>query len=306
MMKKLTDDEFIEEIRKRFEDKEKALSDIRMMTKKLEEVNARLQESEALKSNFLSNIKNELNNPMTAIMGLSAQLSENALTLDCADIASIAALIHEESFVMDFQLKNIFMAAELESGETTLTHVMVDMVSLISSIIDSFSKMAAKKGVTISFSPVFAQETEVNANEFFFVTDSEKLQLIMTNLISNAIEFSKEGGTVEIKLSKADGLLHIVVKDYGIGISNKNLRAIFDRFVQVDFGLMKAHKGHGLGLSIVRTLVDLINGKITVDSEIDKWTEFTLTLQELEGQVDMDSFSSEGNDFLFDDDEQQF
>ncbi|QWR75995.1 sensor histidine kinase [Candidatus Magnetomonas plexicatena] len=305
MMRRLTDAEFIEELRARFEDKEKALTDIRMMTRKLEEVNARLQESEALRSNFLSNIKNELNNPMTSIMGLSGQLSVNASTLDCNDIKAIAELIHEESFVLDFQLKNIFMAAELESGETTLTHVMVDVVSLISSIIDSFSKVAAKKNVTINFSPVFAQATEVNGNEFFFVTDSEKLQLILTNLISNAIEFSKEGGTVEITLSRSDGMLQIVVKDYGIGISNTSLRAIFDRFVQVDFGTMKAHRGHGLGLSIVRTLVDLINGKITVESEIDKWTEFTLILQELEGQVEMDSFSSEGNDFLFDD-EQQF
>ncbi|MEO5355804.1 MAG: HAMP domain-containing histidine kinase [Nitrospirae bacterium YQR-1] len=304
MMKQLTDAELIEELKKRFGEREKAISDIRIMTKKLEEVNLRLQESESLRSNFLSNIKNEINNPMTSILGFSEQLYKKASHMECDDITLMAQLIHEESFVLDFQLKNIFMAAELESGETTLTHVMVDIVSLVSDVIDSFNNLAGKKGVKIYFSPLVDDAAEGDGRQLFFVTDSEKLHLILTNLISNAIEFNKQDGIVEIRVSKKEAKLHIEVKDYGIGIQDKNLRAIFDRFVQVDVGTMKSHRGHGLGLSIIRTLVDLLNGKVTVESEVDKWTLFTVILPELEGQIELESFSSDGNDFLFDDAQQ--
>ncbi|MBF0343679.1 MAG: HAMP domain-containing histidine kinase [Nitrospirae bacterium] len=306
-MKDITDAELIEELRKRFQEKERALYDLRMMTKKLESLNKKLQESESLKSNFLSNIKNEINNPLTSILGLSEQLIKKAVKavvtnkLNPEDIAAMAKLIHEEAFGLDFQLRNIFIAAELEAGETNLGISTIDCLSLVNTTIETFKSMAEGKGITLNF---IHECSNGEDEEPFFKTDPEKLQVILANLLSNAIEFSGEGTEVEARVWKESNELRLTVKDHGVGMDERDRIVIFDRFKQLETGSTKTHKGHGLGLSITKAIVELLNGEITVASTKGKGSIFSLTIPESNIEVSGDTFSANGNEFLFDEEKE--
>ncbi len=294
-MNRLTDEQLIDELKERFRENNDALYSLSMLTKKLEEMNRKLQESEALKSNFLSNIRNEMNNPLASILGFSRQLlSEDSMPEDA--VRQIAGLIYSEAFSLDYQLRNIFAAAELEAGEVSLNASAVDVNALVQNVIRQFGPKASEKNISIIFDLISSESGE----QVIFRTDSEKLQLIVSNLLGNAIEFSPEGKSVEVKVWIERGYLNLSVEDDGIGIEQERQKMIFDRFRQLDYGSHKRHRGHGLGLSITRDLIGLMLGNIVVSSASGKGSTFKVTaVPELESQDDVEVFSIDGNVFLF-------
>lgn len=297
-MSTLTDDELIQELKKRFDHTKQALYDLKMVTEKLEQVNRKLEESELVKSNFLSNIKNEINNPLTSILGLSQRLSTVGRD-DPQTVATVAGMIHAEAFILDFQLRNIFAAAELESGETALQVARVDVDSVLLDIIDSFSHQSEAKRVTVSYS---RQGEHDAGSPLLFLTDSEKLHIIFANLLSNAIEFNVEGGRVQVGAEVMDDKLLVTVADTGVGIDPAHVNRIFDRFLQLETGFTKSHKGHGLGLSITKAVIDLMEGNISVACQKGQGCTFTITIPQVETDVEADAFAVDGNEFLFEDD----
>jgi signal transduction histidine kinase len=290
----ITDEELIEELSNRFAQSRKAFSDLSVVNGKLLEMNERLKRSESLKSNFLSNIRNEINNPLNAIMGLAGQLA-----IVCAgneEITSISSLIGAEANHLDFQLRNIFMAAELEAGEVNPRCVKVHIASALRDLVDSFLHSAAKKNVSLDLVLPTVEEAHI------VVLDAEKFQIIISNLLSNAIEYSHNGGAVEMSHSvDGNGTLQISVQDHGVGIAPEDQQRIFDRFVQLETGTTRSHLGHGLGLSITKALVDLLQGNISLVSSLGEGTCFTVTIPPCSILDDKDSFSEAGNLFLFDD-----
>ena len=143
----VTDSALIEELSNRFAQSRKAFSDLSVVNRKLIEMNERLERSESLKSNFLSNIRNEINNPLNAIMGLAGQLA--IIGAGNEEIATLTSLIGAEATNLDFQLRNIFMAAELEAGEVSPRCVKVHIAKALRDLIDSFLHSAAKKNVSL-------------------------------------------------------------------------------------------------------------------------------------------------------------
>jgi signal transduction histidine kinase len=295
-MDSLTDSELIKGLKERFQEKDRALYDIRQLTRKIEKVNKKLQESESLKSNFLSNIRNEINNPLTSIMGLAKQIALSGGALNCETAVAISNMIHSEAFDLDFQLKNIFAAADIEAGEAELCISNVSIGSLIRNRIESYSHRADEKKLSVRFTGNCADDRE---GEIFFKTDPEKLNLIFSNLLSNAIEFSSEGGEVEVNLYIDDEHLNIVLKNNGIMVDKPDLEAIFDRFRQLDTGVKKSHRGHGLGLSVTQSLIEFLNGTITVSSNQGEGSIFTSTIPEAESDGEVDIFSVDSNEFIF-------
>jgi signal transduction histidine kinase len=265
---------------------EQAVEDIRAMTRKLATMNRRLQEAEALKSDFLANIRNEINNPLTAIMGLSNQLLGGKT--DEETNRAVAAMIYSEAFNLDFQLQNIIQAAELEAGESFPFWSQVDINGIVEGILDLLGHTLARKNISVK---------KAGLEELFFVTDARKFHLIMINLLANATEFNIEGGEILIEACLSHGLLRVFIRDSGIGIDPEYQEVVFDRFRQVDFGSTKAHGGHGLGLSIVRSLAQLLGGQVSLSSARGQGCVFTLSLPVVE--VEVDSLSGEGNLFLF-------
>lgn len=261
--------------------------------KELKNVNDRLVASEKLKSNFLSNIRNEINNPLAAILELSKNISEDSLSIE--QIKKFSKIIHSEIFNLDFQLRNIFVSAEIESGELGISVVSVNVSKVIQNVINSFQHLINKKNLII-FSV-----NGISENSFFY-TDAEKLHLIISNLISNAIQFSTEDGTIEINSSMENGLLKVFVKDNGVGISDDNRKLMFDRFRQGQEGSTKNFAGHGLGLSVCNSLLEIIDGKLIVDSELYKGSSFAILLKEASKNTPFEgTYSDDGNDFLFED-----
>jgi len=290
-MKRLSDEELIEDLRERFAFNQTALNDLREMTRKLEEMNTRLQESEALKGHFLSNIRNEINNPLTSIMGLAAQCMGGKA--DPERFPAVTRMIYEEAFHLDFQLQNIFMAAELEAGESEPAFARVDVPTIVDRVLEALEYQIGEKNLLLAVSV---------AKGLIFPTDARMLRLVLINLLANAVEFSPEGETIQVEAKIVDAALQLVVTDKGAGIDPVDQEAVFDRFRQLDAGTTKTHRGHGLGLSIVKSLVELLGGELVLDSRLGGGCRFTLALPAPKTVVQ--DVAQEGNLFFFDDAEQ--
>jgi signal transduction histidine kinase len=290
----ITDELLIEELKFRFREKKTSLKKLEKITNELKEVNSKLAESEALKSHFISNITNEIVNPFTSIV----ILSKNILSVKEGDwdkVKRMASLIHSEAFNLDFQLKNIFAAAEIEAGELYMevSNVKVDL--LIEALLESYAPETTKKQLSFEF----IREKPDDEN-FIFKIDSEKLKLILSNLVDNAIKFSKNNKII-IKRWTENNTLYISVQDFGIGISENNQKIIFDRFKRLDSGINSLNRGHGLGLSINKALLDFLNGDIDIVSKKNGGTTFTVSIPE--ATDDAEASSADGNEMLFDVDE---
>ena len=293
-MKKITDNDLLDELRRRFKENTQALLDLRTLTKKLEDVNKKLHSSEEMKSNFLSNIRNEINNPLASIMGLA----DNLISFDSIDkknIKTISCMIHSEAFALDFQLRNIFAAAEIEAGEVEIGFSVIDISSMINNLIDTFTNNIKLKNITINF----INELEDNKVS----TDTDKINHILANLIDNAIEFSFENTEIEIKVWRKDGNINISVKDYGVKIDKSEINIIFDRFKQIDTGTTKDHKGHGLGLSVSKALLDFLNGNILITGDKNDECIITISIPEVETGFAIEGISDDSNEILFDKEE---
>jgi signal transduction histidine kinase len=291
-MEEMSDDVLLEELTKRLTDTRKALNDVMVMNEKIEKLNIKLADSERLKTNFLSNIRNEINNPLTSILGIAREMAVHVR--DAERTRQMASMIYGEAFALDFQLRNIFTAAELEAGEATLAPAKFDPESLVRSVAGAFAHCAEEKKVAIEV--VFMPE-QPGARQTF-VTDPEKLHLVMANLIANAIEYNEEGKSVRIGASIGGGTFRFSVTDGGRGIPDGERERLFERFRQLDQGPSKRHKGHGLGLSITKALVDMLGGRISVSRPEQGGTHFDVVVPEASGAPG-DIFSEDGNEFLF-------
>jgi signal transduction histidine kinase len=297
-MGKLTDEELFEELKNRIKTNKESLQELQDLNKELRVVNKKLEESESLKSHFISNITNEIINPFTSIIGLAKHiLSVNKE--DWKTVISMVALIHSEAFNLDFQLRNIFVAAKIEAGEIYPEILNVDIKTLISNMLESFKLEAKKKKITIEFD--FEIEPKNTGEVVYFKTDPEKFKLVLSNLLSNALKFSFEGQKIIIRTWKVTDLLNLSVQDFGTGITEENQKKIFDRFKRLDTGINSLNRGHGLGLSINKAILDLFNGKIDIQSKIGEGSTFTIFIPE--SQAEVAGFSTDGNEFLFDEEE---
>lgn len=292
----ITDQELMEELKLRFERSRKAFADLTTVNLRLREMNQKLEQSERLKSNFLSNIRNEIINPLNAILGLSSLVASMTAT-ELPEAARLADTIRDEAFNLDFQLRNIFLAAELEAGDVQPAPSLQDLNLLLDETLDNFRPKAQAKQISLSGSA--HREPAVDPNNI--IADGEKVSLIINNLVANAIEFTDNGGTVTVALTALQDGLQLRVEDNGYGILEEDIPRIFDRFNQLDSGSTRAHHGHGLGLSIIKALLELLEGRIEIISRPLEGTCITVWLPWLQAEPDENTIGVGGNLFLFDD-----
>lgn len=290
-MGKMEDDVLIEELRERFDEKRRAIHDLRELTGKLESINRKLHDSERLKSHFLSNIRNEINNPLTAIMGFAYQLKSGPVSAEQA--LRNGRLIYDEAFELSFQLENIFVAAGLEAGQESPSPEELDVALVLAEAVAEMEHRIHEKGIEISCSSIEALP---------FLIDRRFLLIILRNLIANAVEFSPRWGNVGIEATVDEGVLRIAICDRGPGIEPADQGTVFDRFRQLDSGSSKKHRGHGLGLSICRELAGLCGGSIEIDSAPGRGSVFSLVIPR---SADL-PFPSSGGSMLFNGAEEAF
>lgn len=298
-MHNFTNDDLFAELKFRFDLNRSALIELQAVSRELEKLNLKLQLSEAMKGHFLSNIRNEINNPLTSISGLARHL----MTGRCApeQVPEIAGMIYSEAFDLDFQLRNIFVAAELEAGEAKPEFANVEVESLVKNTVELLSRHLDLKKISV------IETVSTSSDSLLFVSDAQMLQVMLINLLMNAIEFSPVGGTVRVEVQISSANLQISVGDHGSGIDLTDQGKIFDRFVQMESGTTRTHPGHGLGLSITRALVELLGGQVTVVSELGAGATFILDIPEPQLSSPVSLNASDGNFFLFaaDDDEEE-
>jgi signal transduction histidine kinase len=299
-MSNLSDRQLLKELRVRLEESRKAKEELQTLSKEYQEVYRKLNESESLKSHFISNISNEIVNPITSILGLSKAILSVEKN-DWKKVVSMVALIHSEAFNLDFQLKNIFVAAKIEAGEVAPNITKVNIRSLIQNVIESFNIVSRKMGISIDLQ--YNVDYGFGKN-LYYKTDSEKLKLILSNLINNALKYSYKDSKIIIRVTIEDDILHVSVQDFGTGITEKNQKIIFERFKRLDSGINSINRGHGLGLSITKALLDVLDGDIRIDSKKGEGSTFSITLPEAKNIIE--GFSGEGNDIFFDDDDEIF
>lgn len=251
--------------------------EVEFLSRKILDLNKQLIESEKAKSRFLSLVASELNNPITALLGLIPHLNPSA------DQEKIFQMIHQEALNLHFCVDNLVEAAAIESGNIDLTYATVDLAEVLHEVIAELVYLTKERNIIISIH---------NKIDFSIVSDPRKLSLILKNLISNACLYGLRNGIVDIVMEQIDSHIVIAVNNQGDGPNVAFKPQVFTRFAQGPEG----YHGMGIGLSIVRELCEQLDGSIdyTVGEE---WVTFTATLP-LEASVS-ESDACGSNEFLF-------
>ena len=236
-------------------------------------LNREVQRANQAKSDFLANMSHEIRTPMNAILGMAELLGETPLTDD------------QRKFVETFQragsnllglINDILDLSKVESGNTTLEAIPFDLHDVISQAVELVRVKAAVKKLDVEFNV----DTDVPR---YLVGDPTRLRQILLNLLGNSQKFTEIGGltvTVQVeKISDSLASLRLGVKDTGIGIPAEKLQTVFENFSQVDASTSRKYGGTGLGLSISRKFVELMHGRIWVESTVGTGSTFFFTAE---------------------------
>jgi signal transduction histidine kinase len=207
------------------------------------------------KDDFLASVSHELRTPLTAILGWSRILSQAP---DHARMQRGLAVIERNAHAQAKIIDDILDVARIISGKLRLAVAPVDMRAVIEAAVESVRPAAAAKGVGLQV------ETDEPVP---LIADDDRLQQIVWNLLANAVKFTPVGGVVTVRARRRDQQVHLEVEDTGQGISAAFLPHVFDRFRQDDASTTKRHAGLGLGLAIVRHLVELHGGTVRARSD---------------------------------------
>jgi len=223
------------------------------------------------KSQFLANMSHEIRTPLNGIIG-SIQLMRTSDDVDnCKDLMQT---LEQSSEALLAQINDVLDYSRMESEKHVVEHVPFDVVGLTRSVTSIYNAQAKTKQLHLKFQYLTPQD---DASNLMVYGDPNKLRQILLNLISNAIKFTKQGDvTVTLKAVESD--LIITVEDTGIGISTNKLEAIFQPFGQEDSSISRRFGGSGLGLAISKKLAEVLSGKLSVKSEINQGSSFTLTI----------------------------
>ena len=258
---------------RRFTDADLALARSLAEQKALAADNARLyreaQDANRMKDEFLATLSHELRTPLNAIVGWTKLLQDGQL--DAATQARAIATIDRNARAQTQLIEDILDVSRIVAGKLSLNVRAVDLATVIEGALDSVRHAAEAKGVRLV--------TEIARTVGPFEGDPDRLQQVAWNLVSNAIKFSTRGGTVRVRLRQDGDQAEIRVQDDGLGIKPEFLPHVFERFRQADSSSTRPHGGLGLGLAIVRHLVELHGGSVDVASAGEgKGAAFTVRL----------------------------
>ncbi|MFW2490632.1 PAS domain-containing sensor histidine kinase [Clostridium chromiireducens] len=249
-----------EELQKRIEEKRKRVNE--------------LKEADRIKTEFFVNISHELRTPINVIFS-ATQMEEIMLKSYLSDSASeenfkYVKMMKQNCYRLLRLIENLIDITKFENGYYTLNKSNNDIISLIEEVVSSVAGYIENKDISIIF--------DTDIEEKIIALDPEKIERIILNLLSNSVKFTPSGGSISVKIQDHKDNVCIKIKDTGSGIPEDKLQSIFDRFVQVDKSLNRSHEGSGIGLSIVKSLVEQHGGKIFVKSIESQGSEFIIHL----------------------------
>lgn len=240
--------------------------------KKIEELKmavAKAESADKLKSAFLATMSHELRTPLNSIIGFTGILLQKLVGPLSAEQEKQLKMVQSSALHLLNLINDVLDISKIEADQVTISHEEFEVTQVFSQCIEKIQPLALTKGLILSKS--------IEHEPLMVVSDKRRVEQILINLLNNAVKFT-ESGQVEL-ISQLEGdHLKITVKDTGIGITQENIQTLFMPFKQIDTGLTRKYEGTGLGLSICKRLVELLGGKIWVESELGKGSEFIFTL----------------------------
>ncbi|EJO3401610.1 PAS domain-containing protein [Listeria monocytogenes] len=225
---------------------------------------------ENVRSEFVTNVSHELKTPVTALKGFAETLLDGAM-YDEVLLKKFLTIIKEESDRLHRLIMDILALSRIEQNPVAENVELVDVDEVIEQSARTIFEMATEKNIRVTI-------PEKTSASVMIETDRDKLQQIIINLLSNAINYTPVDGEVEVKLIEQEAEVIIEVTDNGIGIPAKDIDRVFERFYRVDKARSRHSGGTGLGLSIVKHLVENCGGRIEVESQEEVGSTFRVTL----------------------------
>jgi two-component system phosphate regulon sensor histidine kinase PhoR len=241
--------------------------------KKIEIENLKVREE--YRREFMGNVSHELKTPLFTVQGYLSTLLDGAMK-DKALQKKYIERAEKGVERLIYIVEDLDMISKLEMGQLNLEKSNFNVVELIQNVFDLLEMNADKKNIILMFDQKYSKSINVFA-------DQEKIQQALTNLITNSIKYGKENGTTEVSIEDlVENKIIVRVKDNGEGIEQHNIPRLFERFFRVDKSGSRSEGGSGLGLSIVKHIIEGHNEKIYVESEFNKGSEFSFTLEKAE------------------------
>ena len=227
---------------------------------------AELERLNQSKSRFLSTISHEFRTPLTAIIGYSELLADQPS--DPALVVEDAAVIHREASRLNRMVDDVLLVDRADAGHLPLHIQPVDLNTLVRDVVETFRPLTGGHQIALALDSTLPP----------IDGDHDRLAQALTNLVSNAVKYSPDGGTITIATSRDGDKTLVSVHDKGIGIADGDLVRVFDRFERVETGIAGRIGGTGLGLSVVKEIVELHGGQIWAESELGIGSTFCLEL----------------------------
>lgn len=229
----------------------------------LNKMAAELSRSEVLKSDFVSNVSHEFKTPLTVIHSYAGLIAPEK---DENKRAEYAEVLKTTAKRLTALVTNILTLNKLENQAIKQELSAERLDEMLESAVLNFEDAIEKKNLSVEF----------DAEPIEIFTNRDYLELVWNNLLSNAVKFTPEGGTIGVKATEKGGKARVEIRDTGCGINAQSGAHIFDKFYQGDTS--HAKEGNGLGLALVKKVIDILGGEIDVESEQDKGSVFTVTL----------------------------
>ncbi|HET9210501.1 MAG TPA: ATP-binding protein [Thermoanaerobaculia bacterium] len=243
----------------------------RQLVDDLMQANRRLEEYNRLKAELVANMSHELRTPLTAIIGFVqlVQMTEAGKPVPPAYVTAFERILRNSRHLLAL-IDDVLDVAKIEAGRLKINREPFDLGDVVQSAFRELQSLARQKGIDYRLS--------IPGSFPFAFSDPLRVRQVVVNLLSNAIKFTREGWVEAELLPWGEGMCRFVVRDTGVGIEEAAMGIIFERFRQVDGSMSRIAGGAGLGLSIVRRIVELLGGTIEVDSRVGEGSTFTVTL----------------------------
>lgn len=233
-----------------------------------------LKEYDRIKTEFFANISHELRTPINVVFSVLQLYDSSIAGCDClkasADCKKYMNIMKQNCYRLLRLVNNLLDITKIDSGYFKIQETNNEIVSLIEDITLSVADYIQSKGLSLIF--------DTDVEEKIIACDPEKIERIVLNLLSNAVKFTPPGGQILVTIENGDDDICVKVVDTGRGIPEDQLHSIFERFVQIDKSLTRDHEGSGIGLSLVKTLVELHGGRIQAKSQLGQGTQMIMFL----------------------------